>query len=141
MCTAESHSTQPVDLPVAWKADVTSFLYKRNLNIVRYNIVNLQSYLEVCSDIGQFVRPIRTASRIGIIQPDVVDVEAVRDIIVDPRAGLDTSPHSTGSTYILFLDSATVPIISSHSVSFTGSLSVILLSLAMQPSVSDFALL
>ena len=139
--TAESHSTQPVDFPVAWNADVTSFLYKRNLSLAFPSIVNPQPYLEVCGDIGQFVRPIRTTGRICIIQPDVVDVYTLRDTTFNSKAGLGTSPHSAGFTHILFLDSPTVPISSSHFASFTGSLSVILSSLAIQASVSDLAFL
>lgn len=105
------------------------------------SIVNLESYLKIFSDIGQFVRPIRATGRVCVVQPDVVNVDTLRDIAVDSEVGLDTSPHSTNSTHILFLDSATTDIIFSHSESFTGSLSVFLLSLSMQASVSDLAFL
>ena len=105
------------------------------------SIVNLESHLKVFSDIGQLVRPIRATGRVCVIQPDVVKVDTLRDTTVDSEAGSDTSPRSTTFTHILFLDSATTNIILSHSESFTGSLSVILLSLSMQASVSDLAFL
>ena len=139
--TAESHSTQPVDLLVACMAAMTSFLYKRSLNFVHSSIVILESHLEVFCDVGQFVRPIRTTGRVCIIQPDVIDVETLRDIIFDPETELNASPHSESSAHILFLDSATTEMIFSHSNSLTGSLSVILFSLSVQASVSDLAFL
>lgn len=120
---------------------MTSFLYKRSLNLVNPSILNLESYLEVFCDIGQFVRPIRTTGRVCIIQPDVIHVDTLRDVILDPIAVLDGSPYWTSLTHILSLDSATTAIRFSHPGSLTGSLSVILLSLSMQASVSDLAFL
>lgn len=48
-------------------------------------IVKLESHLKVFGDVGQFVRPIRTAGRICIVQADIIKVDALRDITVDSK--------------------------------------------------------
>ena len=120
---------------------MTSFLYNRGLNLVRSSIVSLWSYLEVCGDVVQFVRPICATGRMCIIQPDVVDVDTIRDVTINPKAGLGTSLYSTGSAYFVSIASVTTPMIFSHSITFMGSLSVILSSPALQMSTSDWAFL
>ena len=49
------------------------------------SIVELDPYLKVFGDIGQFVRPIRTAGGICIIQSDVIKVDALHDVTVDSK--------------------------------------------------------
>lgn len=111
------------------------------LELRAFQYVSLGPHLEVCGNIAQFVRPIRATGRMCIIQPDVVDVDTFRDITINTKGGLGTSPYSADSAHILSLDSATTPITSSHSATFMGSLPVIFSSSALQVSTLDWAFL